>query len=179
MSRIGKLPIVIPAGVDVKVSDDNLVEVKGNLGTLSQQIDKDLLVKVEDGQVIVERPSDSKEHRSIHGLYRTLIFNMIEGVTNGYQKELEIIGTGYRAAKNGKTLSLTLGFSHPLDLEDPEGIEVLVPSANSIIVKGIDKQQVGQYAAKIRSYRQPEPYKGKGVRYKDEYVARKVGKTGK
>ncbi|WP_054251588.1 50S ribosomal protein L6 [Neofamilia massiliensis] len=179
MSRIGKLPIEIPAGVDVKVSDDNVVEVKGNLGTLSQQIDKDLLVKVEDGQIIVERPSDSKEHRSIHGLYRTLINNMIEGVTKGYQKELEIIGTGYRAAKTGKTLNLTLGFSHPLDLEDPEGIEVEVPSANSIIVKGIDKQQVGQYAAKIRSYRQPEPYKGKGIRYKDEYVARKVGKTGK
>lgn len=179
MSRIGKLPIEIPAGVEVKVSDDNLVEVKGNLGTLSQQIDKDLLVKVEDGQIIVERPSDSKEHRSIHGLYRTLINNMIEGVTKGYQKELEIIGTGYRAAKTGKTLNLTLGFSHPLDLEDPEGIEVEVPSANSIIVKGIDKQQVGQYAAKIRSYRQPEPYKGKGIRYKDEYVARKVGKTGK
>lgn len=179
MSRIGKLPIEIPAGVEVKVSDDNLVEVKGNLGTLSQQIDKDLLVKVEDGQVIVERPSDSKNHRSIHGLYRTLINNMIEGVTNGYQKELEIIGTGYRAAKSGKTLNLTLGFSHPLDLEDPEGIEVLVPSANTIIVKGIDKQQVGQYAAKIRSYREPEPYKGKGIRYKDEYVARKVGKTGK
>ena len=179
MSRIGKLPIEIPAGVDVKVSDDNVVEVKGNLGTLSQQIDKDLLVKVEDGQIIVERPSDSKEHRSIHGLYRTLINNMVEGVTKGYQKELEIIGTGYRAAKTGKTLNLTLGFSHPLDLEDPEGIEVEVPSANSIIVKGIDKQQVGQYAAKIRSYRQPEPYKGKGIRYKDEYVARKVGKTGK
>lgn len=179
MSRIGKLPIEIPAGVEVKVSDDNMVEVKGNLGTLSQQIDKDLLVKVEDGQIIVERPSDSKEHRSFHGLYRTLINNMIEGVTKGYQKELEIIGTGYRAAKTGKTLNLTLGFSHPLDLEDPEGIEVLVPSANTIIVKGIDKQQVGQYAAKIRSYRQPEPYKGKGIRYKDEYVARKVGKTGK
>ncbi len=179
MSRIGKLPIEIPAGVEIKVSDDNLVEVKGNLGTLSQQIDKDLLVKVEDGHIYVERPSDSKEHRSIHGLYRTLINNMVEGVTNGYQKELEIIGTGYRAAKTGKTLNLTLGFSHPLDLEDPEGIEVLVPSANSIIVKGIDKQQVGQYAAKIRSYRQPEPYKGKGIKYKDEYVARKVGKTGK
>lgn len=179
MSRIGKLPIEIPAGVEIKVSDDNLVEVKGNLGTLSQQIDKDLLVKVEDGHIYVERPSDSKEHRSIHGLYRTLINNMVEGVTKGYQKELEIIGTGYRAAKTGKTLNLTLGFSHPLDLEDPEGIEVEVPSANSIIVKGIDKQQVGQYAAKIRSYRQPEPYKGKGIRYKDEYVARKVGKTGK
>lgn len=179
MSRIGKLPIEIPAGVEVKVLDDNMVEVKGNLGTLSQQIDKDLLVKVEDGHIYVERPSDSKEHRSIHGLYRTLINNMAEGVTKGYQKELEIIGTGYRAAKTGKTLNLTLGFSHPLDLEDPEGIEVLVPSANSIIVKGIDKQQVGQYAAKIRSYRQPEPYKGKGIRYKDEYVARKVGKTGK
>lgn len=178
MSRIGKLPITIPAGVDVKV-DNNLVEVKGNLGTLSQQVNKDMIIKMEDGQLTIERPSDSKEHRSMHGLYRTLINNMVEGVTNGYKKELEIIGTGYRAAKNGKTLNLTLGFSHPLELEDPEGIEVEVPAANTIIVKGIDKQQVGQYAAKIRSYRQPEPYKGKGIRYKDEYVARKVGKTGK
>lgn len=178
MSRIGKLPIELPSGVDVKVND-NVVEVKGNLGTLSQEFKSNVNITLEDGQLLVGRKSDSKEDRAMHGLYRTLINNMVEGVTNGYKKELEIIGTGYRAAKNGKTLSLTLGFSHPLDLEDPEGIEVEVPSANTIIVKGIDKQKVGQYAAKIRSYRQPEPYKGKGVRYKDEYVARKVGKTGK
>ena len=179
MSRIGNMPIEIPEGVDVKVSPENLVEVKGNLGTLSQQIDQDLEIKMEDGTIIIERPSESKKHKSMHGLYRTLVDNMIEGVTSGYSKELEIIGTGYRAAKNGKTLSLTLGFSHPLDLEDPEGIEVEVPNTNTIIIKGIDKQAVGQYAAKIRSYRQPEPYKGKGIRYKDEYVVRKVGKTGK
>lgn len=179
MSRIGNMPIEIPEGVDVKVSPENLVEVKGNLGTLSQQIDQDLEIKMEDGIIIIERPSESKKHKSMHGLYRTLVGNMIEGVTSGYSKELEIIGTGYRAAKNGKTLSLTLGFSHPLDLEDPEGIEVEVPNTNTIIIKGIDKQAVGQYAAKIRSYRQPEPYKGKGIRYKDEYVVRKVGKTGK
>ena len=179
MSRIGKLPIEIPSGVEVKINPDNLVEVKGNLGTLSEQIDKDVKVTVEDGQVLVERSTDSIKDRSMHGLYRTLIYNMIIGVTEGYSKELEIIGTGYRAAKNGKTLSLTLGFSHPLDLEDPEGIEVEVPNATTIIVKGINKQAVGQYAAHIRSYREPEPYKGKGVRYKDEYVLRKVGKTGK
>lgn len=179
MSRIGKLPIEIPSGVEVKVTPDNLVEVKGNLGTLSEQIDKDVKVTVEDGQVLVERSTDSIKDRSMHGLYRTLIYNMIIGVTEGYSKELEILGTGYRAAKNGKTLSLTLGFSHPLDLEDPEGIEVEVPNATTIIVKGINKQAVGQYAAQIRSYREPEPYKGKGVRYKDEYVMRKVGKTGK
>lgn len=179
MSRIGNLPIEIPSGVDVKISPDNTVEVKGNLGTLTQQIDESIDVKIEDGQIILERPSDSKRDKSIHGLSRSLIFNMIEGVTEGYKKELEIIGTGYRAVKQGKTLSLTLGFSHPLDLEDPEGIEVEVPNATTIIVKGADKQAVGQYAAKIRSYREPEPYKGKGVRYKDEYVLRKVGKTGK
>ena len=179
MSRIGKMPIEIPEGVDVKISPSNLVEVKGNLGTLSQQVNRDLELKMEDGVITVEIPTESKKQKSFHGLYRTLISNMVEGVTNGYKKELEIIGTGYRAAKNGKTLSLTLGFSHPLDLEDPEGIEVEVPNANTIIVKGIDKQAVGQYAAKIRSFRQPEPYKGKGIRYKDEYVVRKVGKTGK
>lgn len=179
MSRIGKLPIEIPSGVEVKISPDNLVEVKGNLGTLSEQIDANIKVSLEDDQILVERPSDSINDRSKHGLYRTLISNMIVGVTEGYSKELVIIGTGYRAAKNGKTLSLTLGFSHPLELEDPEGIEVEVPNATTIIVKGINKQAVGQYAAQIRSYRKPEPYKGKGVRYKDEYVLRKAGKTGK
>ncbi|NLD18528.1 MAG: 50S ribosomal protein L6 [Tissierellia bacterium] len=179
MSRIGKMPIEIPSGVEVKITPDNLVEVKGNLGTLSEQIDKNIKLTMEDGQLMVERPNDSIQNRSMHGLYRTLIQNMVVGVTEGYSKELEIIGTGYRAAKNGKTLSLTLGFSHPLDLEDPAGIDVEVPNATTIIVKGINKQAVGQYAAQIRSYREPEPYKGKGVRYKDEYVLRKVGKTGK
>lgn len=179
MSRIGKLPIDIPSGVEVNISPENVVEIKGKLGTLSQQVDKRFNVKVEDNQIKVERPSDSKADRSKHGLYRALINGMVVGVTEGYKKELEIIGTGYRAVKNGKVLSLSLGFSHPLELEDPEGIEVEVPAATSIIVKGIDKQKVGQYAAELRSYRKPEPYKGKGVRYKDEYVLRKVGKTGK
>lgn len=179
MSRIGKKPIEIPAGVEVKVSDNNTVEVKGAKGTLSQKMDKDMILKIEDGVLTVERPNDNKKYRSLHGLTRTLIANLIEGVTNGYSKELEIVGTGYRATKNGKKLALNLGFSHPLELEDPEGIEVEVPAANRIIVKGIDKQKVGAYAAHIRSYREPEPYKGKGVKYVDEHIRRKVGKTGK
>ncbi len=179
MSRIGKKPIEIPAGVEIKIDPENLVEVKGSLGTLTQQISKEMSIKVEDGQITVERPSDSKVHRSLHGLSRTLISNMVEGVHKGFTKELDIIGTGYRAAKNGSKLNLMLGFSHPLELEDPKGIEVEVPSPNKMIVKGIDKQAVGQYAAKLRSYRKPEPYKGKGVKYTDETIIRKVGKTGK
>lgn len=179
MSRIGKKPIEIPAGVEVKISDANLVEVKGPKGSLSTQVSNKLSLKMEDGQLVVERPNDSKEMREIHGLYRTLIANNIEGVVNGYAKEMDIIGTGYRAAKSGKKLNLSLGFSHPVELEDPEGIEVEVPSNTKIIVRGIDKQKVGAYAAYIRSFRQPEPYKGKGIRYVDEVVRRKVGKTGK
>ena len=179
MSRIGLMPIELPSGVEVKISPDNNVEVKGPKGTLTQQVSNKLEIKIEDNVLSVARTAETKEQKSLHGLYRTLIFNMIEGVTNGYSKELEIVGTGYRAAKNGKTLALTLGFSHPLDLEDPEGIETEVPGPNKIIVKGIDKQAVGQYAAQIRSYRKPEPYKGKGVKYVDEHIIRKVGKTGK
>lgn len=179
MSRIGLKPIEIPAGVEIKISDDNLVEVKGPKGQLSQQIDKDMEIKIEDGVLTVARPSEIKRHKSIHGLSRTLIDNMVVGVTEGYQKSLEIVGTGYRAAKQGNKLVLTLGFSHPLELEDPEGIEVEVPAASQIIVKGIDKQKVGNYASKIRDYRKPEPYKGKGVKYTDEVIRRKVGKTGK
>ncbi len=178
MSRIGKKPIEIPNGVDVKI-DGNTVTVKGPKGEISKSFNKDMKIEINDGVLTVERPNETKEIKSIHGLTRTLIANMIIGVTEGYSKQLEIIGTGYRAAKKGKVLSLNLGFSHPLDLEDPEGIEVEVPSANSIIVKGVDKQLVGSYAAKIRSYREPEPYKGKGVKYIDEHVRRKVGKTGK
>lgn len=178
MSRIGKKPIEIPSGVDVKVEGNNIT-VKGPKGELNKSLNKDMKVEINDGVLTIERPNDSKEIKAIHGLTRTLIYNMIIGVTEGYSKQLEIIGTGYRAAKKGKVLSLNLGFSHPLDLEDPEGIEVEVPSANSIIIKGIDKQLVGSYAAKIRSYREPEPYKGKGVKYIDEHVRRKVGKTGK
>lgn len=178
MSRIGKKPIEIPKGVEVKV-DDQTVTVKGPKGELKQSFDKDLKIELNDGVLTVERPNDIKRIKALHGLTRTLIYNMIIGVTEGYTKSLEIVGTGYRAAKKGKVLSLNLGFSHPLDIEDPEGIEVEVPSPNSIIIKGNDKQQVGAYAAYIRRFREPEPYKGKGIRYTDEHVRRKVGKTGK
>lgn len=179
MSRIGLMPIELPSGVEIKISPENNVEVKGPKGTLTQQVSDKLEIKMEDNVLTLARTAETKEQKSLHGLYRTLIANMVEGVTNGYSKELEIVGTGYRAAKNGKTLALTLGFSHPLDLEDPEGIETEVPGPNKIIVRGIDKQAVGQYAAQIRSYRKPEPYKGKGVKYVDEHIIRKVGKTGK
>lgn len=179
MSRIGLQPIDIPSGVEVKIDDNNLVEVKGPKGSISQQLNEEMKIKIEDNQILVERPSDKKFHKSIHGLTRTLIANMIEGVVNGYSKTLEIHGTGYRAQKQGKKLILNLGYSHPIELEDPEGIEVEVPSNTQIIVKGIDKQLVGSHAAVIRDFRKPEPYKGKGIRYADEYVRRKVGKTGK
>lgn len=178
MSRIGKKPIEIPAGVDVKV-EGNEVTVKGPKGELTKEFDKDMEIKLEEGVLTVSRPSESKKHKALHGLTRTLIFNMIEGVTNGYKKELEIVGTGYRAAKNGNKLSLVLGFSHPLELEDPAGIKVEVPKPNSIVIEGIDKEKVGAYAAHIRGYREPEPYKGKGIKYIDEVIKRKVGKTGK
>lgn len=179
MSRIGKSPITIPSGVTVSVSDKNLVTVKGPLGELSEQIDKDITVVIEGDIMNVTRPSDSKRNRSLHGLSRTLIFNMVVGVTQGYEKKLKIVGVGYRAAKKGNKLDLTLGFSHPVVMEDPDGITVEVPSNTDIVVKGINKQQVGNYAAKIRDWRKPEPYKGKGIRYVDEYVRRKEGKTGK
>nr|WP_296155023.1 50S ribosomal protein L6 [uncultured Peptoniphilus sp.] len=178
MSRIGKNPIDIPSGVEVKLNG-NVVEVKGPKGSLQTELDPRIDVAVEDNQVIVTRPNDNKDIRALHGLYRTLIANNIEGVVNGYEKKLEIIGTGYRAQKQGKKLNLNLGHSHPIELEDPEGIEVEVPSNTEITVKGIDKQKVGAYAAKIRSFRSPEPYKGKGIRYVGEHVRRKVGKTGK
>ncbi len=179
MSRIGLKEIQIPKGVEIKINEDNLVEVKGPKGNLSQTIDKDMMIKIEDNILTVNRPSESKRHRSMHGLSRTLIDNMLIGVTEGYSKTLEIVGTGYRAAKQGNKLVLTLGYSHPLELEDPKGIEVEVPNQNKIIVSGADKQQVGNYAANIRDYRKPEPYKGKGVKYENERIRRKVGKTGK
>lgn len=178
MSRIGKNPIDIPSGVEVKING-HTVEVKGPKGALQTEVDPAIAVAVEDNQVVVTRPNDNKNIRALHGLYRTLIANNIEGVVNGYEKQMEIIGTGYRAQKQGKKLNLNLGHSHPIELEDPEGIEVEVPSNTQIIVRGIDKQKVGAYAAYIRSFRSPEPYKGKGIRYVDEYVRRKVGKTGK
>ncbi|NLM05622.1 MAG: 50S ribosomal protein L6 [Tissierellia bacterium] len=179
MSRIGLKPIDLPKGVEIKVGEENMVEVKGPKGTLSQQLPKEMEISIEDGVLNVARPSETKRNRAFHGLTRTLIHNMVVGVTDGFEKVLEIEGTGYRAQKNGKVLNLTLGFSHPLDLTDPEGIEVEVPAQNKIIVRGIDKQLVGNYAAKIRGYRPPEPYKGKGIRYQGEYIRRKVGKTGK
>lgn len=179
MSRIGKLPIEIPQGVQVTVTEGNLVTVKGPLGELSEQISPEMNIAVEGDVMTVTRPSDNKTHRSLHGLSRTLIANMIVGVTKGYEKKLKIVGVGYRAIKKGKSLDLQLGFSHPVTMEDPEGITVECPSQTEIVVKGIDKQAVGNYAAKIRDWRKPEPYKGKGVRYENEYVRRKEGKTGK
>ncbi|NLL81194.1 MAG: 50S ribosomal protein L6 [Tissierellia bacterium] len=178
MSRIGLKPITIPSGVEIKI-DDKFVEVKGPKGQLSQEISPEMEINIDNGELTVARPSDNKKHRSLHGLTRTLISNMIIGVTEGYSKTLDIVGTGYRAAKQGKKLVLTVGFSHPVEMEDPEGIEVEVPAPNKIIVKGIDKQLVGNYSAKIRDWRRPEPYKGKGIKYSDEIIRRKVGKTGK
>ena len=179
MSRIGKNPVVIPAGVEVKLDDNNGITVKGPKGTLSAQLHADMIIRNEGSQIVVERPSEQKMHKSLHGLTRTLINNMVIGVTEGFQKELEINGVGYRAQKNGKTLVLSLGYSHPVEMDEPEGITIDVPSQNSIIVKGIDKQQVGQVAAKIRTFRSPEPFKGKGIKYVDETIRRKEGKTGK
>ena len=179
MSRIGKLPVAIPAGVTVTVSDDNLVTVKGPKGTLTQQITGDLKVTVEEGAVVVTRARDDKESRAKHGLYRVLINNMVKGVTEGFSKTLTIIGTGYRAALSGKKLALTMGYSHPVELDPPAGISFEVPNPNSIVVKGIDKAEVGQIAAIVREVRPPEPYLGKGIRYENENVRRKAGKAAK
>jgi large subunit ribosomal protein L6 len=178
MSRIGKLPIAVPKGVDIKLDGNNVLTVKGSKGTLTKQFHKDMIIKVEGDQVLVERPSDLKMHKSLHGLTRTLVNNMVEGVTNGFQKTLEINGVGYRAQKQGKKLVLTLGYSHPVEMDDPEGITTEVPAPNKIVVKGIDKQVVGEVAAKIREKRLPEPYKGKGIKYETEVIRRKEGKTG-
>jgi len=179
MSRIGKLPIDVPQGVQITVDETNLVTVKGPLGTLSEQIDKAIAVTQEGEILNVTRPNDLKRNRSLHGLSRALIANMVVGVTKGYEKKLLIVGVGYRAAKKDKVLDLQLGFSHPVNMEDPEGITTECPSQTEILVKGINKQLVGNYASKIRDLRKPEPYKGKGVRYHDENVRRKEGKTGK
>ena len=179
MSRIGLKPITVPSGVEVTIDDNNHVLVKGPKGTLEKDINKDLTINMEDSIINVARPSDRKEHRSIHGLSRTLIANMIEGVSEGFTKTLDIVGVGYRAQKQGNKLMLSLGFSHPVEMEDPDGIDVEVPSNNKIIIRGINKELVGNYAAVIRELRKPEPYKGKGVRYENEVVRRKEGKTGK
>ena len=179
MSRIGKLPVVIPAGVDVKLEEGNVITVKGPKGTLTRKLVDDLTINVQDGQIVVTRPSDLKRYKALHWLTRTLIFNMVEGVTNGYTKELEINGVGYRAAKSGNKLTLTLGYSHPVEMVDPEGVTTTLEGTNKIIVSGIDKEKVGQFAAEIRTKRPPEPYKGKGIKYTTETIRRKVGKTGK
>ena len=178
MSRIGKMPIAIPAGVTVDVAENNTVTVKGPKGTLTRVLAPELEIKVEGAEVIVNRPNDLKRSKSLHGLTRTLINNMVVGVTQGYEKALEINGVGYRATKEGKKLVLNLGYSHPVNMIDPEGIESTVDN-NRIVVKGIDKEKVGQYAAEIRDKRRPEPYKGKGIKYSDEVIRRKAGKTGK
>ncbi|MCI8565658.1 MAG: 50S ribosomal protein L6 [Lachnospiraceae bacterium] len=179
MSRIGRMPIAIPAGVTVEIAENNQVTVKGPKGTLTRVLPKEMEIKKEGEEVLVSRPNDLKRMKSLHGLTRTLIHNMVVGVTEGYQKVLEINGVGYRAAKQGKTLTLSLGYSHPVEMTDPEGIETTVENQTKIIVKGIDKEKVGQFAAEIRSKRGPEPYKGKGIKYADEVIRRKVGKTGK
>ena len=178
MSRIGRLPVVVPAGVTVEVKENNYVVVKGSKGTLERNLPVEMDIKVEDGQVVVTRPNDLKKMKALHGLTRTLIHNMVVGVSEGYQKVLEVNGVGYRAQKQGKKLVLSLGYSPPVEMEDPEGLETTV-DGNKITVKGISKEKVGQYAAEIREKRRPEPYKGKGIKYADEVIRRKVGKTGK
>lgn len=178
MSRIGRQPVAIPAGVTVDLKEGNDLTVKGPKGTLDRVLPAEMKITVADGVITVERPNDLKKNKSLHGLTRTLIHNMVTGVTEGYEKKLEVNGVGYRAAKQGKKLVLNLGYSHPVEMEDPEGIETAV-DGNVIIVKGISKEKVGQYAAEIRTKRPPEPYKGKGIKYMDEVIRRKVGKTGK
>ena len=178
MSRIGRAPIAIPAGVEVKLEGNNVVTVKGPKGTLTKQFHPDMAIAMEDGHVVVTRPNDAKENRALHGLTRTLIYNMIVGVTEGYKKELDVNGVGYRVSKEGTKLVMNLGFSHPVIMEEKNGVTIETPSANKIIVHGCDKQAVGQFAAEIREKRLPEPYKGKGIKYVDEVIRRKAGKTG-
>ncbi len=180
MSRIGLKPIVIPAGVDFSVDDDNTVTVKGPNGTLTQSVNKDIKIDVDGSEVKFSRPSDDKEHRSLHGLYRALVANMVTGVTTGFSKKLEINGVGYRVQlEGGNKLNLTLGFSHPVIMEAPEGIKLECPTQTTIVISGADKQKVGQFAAQVREKRPPEPYKGKGIKYADEHIRRKEGKAGK
>ena len=178
MSRIGRMPIAIPDGVTVTIAENNQVTVKGPKGTLERVLPAEMDIKQEGSEIIVTRPNDLKKMKSLHGLTRTLIHNMVVGVTAGYEKTLEVNGVGYRASKSGNKLTLKLGYSHPVEMSDPEGLEAVV-DGNKIIVKGIDKEKVGQYAAEIRDKRRPEPYKGKGIKYADEVIRRKVGKTGK
>ncbi len=178
MSRIGRKPVVLPAGVEVTVDEKNLVTVKGPKGTLQEQVSKLINVEVKENEVVLTRPSDAREYRSQHGLARTLVNNMVVGVTNGYEKKLQLVGVGYRAEKKGNNLVMNLGYSHPVEMPDPEGITTEVPDATTVVVKGIDKATVGNYAANIRAWREPEPYKGKGIKYADEVIRRKEGKAG-
>ena len=177
MSRIGRKPINIPAGVNVKV-DGNVITVKGPKATLTQQFHPNMTVAVEGNEILVTRPNDEKQNRSLHGLTRTLIHNMVIGVTEGFKKELDVNGVGYRVAKEGKKLTMNIGYSHPVVMEETDGITIEVPSPNKIIISGTDKQKVGQFAAEVRGKRPPEPYKGKGIKYTDEVIRRKAGKTG-
>ena len=179
MSRVGRMPIAIPAGVTVDIAENNDVTVKGPKGELRRVFPAEMSITIEAGEIVVRRPNDLKKNKSLHGLTRALLNNMVKGVTEGFSKTLLITGVGYRASKQGNKLVLALGYSHPIEMEEPEGIEIEVPDQNKIIVKGIDKEKVGQCAAEIRSFRAPEPYKGKGIRYEDEHIRRKVGKTGK
>ena len=181
MSRIGRLPIAVPAGVTVTIDENNLVTVKGPKGTLTQQVNKNITVKQDGAEIFVTRPDDKKENRAMHGLYRALIANMVKGVTEGFAVTLEMVGTGYRAAAedNGKKLNINIGFSHPVIIDAPENITFETPVQTKMVIKGIDKQQVGNLAADIRAIRKPEPYLGKGIKYEDEVIRRKEGKTGK
>ena len=179
MSRIGRMPIAIPAGVTVTIAENNHVTVKGPKGTLERALPLEMTIKQEGDDIVVSRPNDLKKNKSLHGLTRTLIHNMVVGVTEGYEKVLEVNGVGYRAAKQGNKLVLSLGYSHPVEMVDPEGITSVLDGQNIIKIQGIDKERVGQYAAEIRDKRRPEPYKGKGIKYATETIRRKVGKTGK
>lgn len=178
MSRIGRMPIAVPAGVTVEIAENNHVTVKGPKGTLERTLPAEMDIKLEESTIVVSRPNDLKKMKSLHGLTRTLVNNMVVGVTEGYKKVLEVNGVGYKAAKAGNKLTLNLGYSHPVEMIDPEGLESAV-EGNKIVVSGIDKEKVGQFAAEIRDKRRPEPYKGKGIKYSDEVIRRKVGKTGK
>ena len=179
MSRIGRMPITVPAGVTVTITEDNFVTVKGPKGELKKQLHGDMIIKQENGAVEVQRPSEIKKHKALHGLTRTLLNNMVVGVTEGFKKELEINGVGYRAQMQGKTLVMNLGFSHNVEMTAPEGVTIEVPNPNSVIISGSDNQKVGQFAAEVREKRPPEPYKGKGIKYIDERIIRKEGKAGK
>ncbi len=177
MSRIGRQPIPVPEGVEIRIEGSS-VRVKGPKGQLERDLHRDMIIKYEEGRLLVERPSDNKAHRSLHGLTRTLLHNMVVGVTSGFQKNLELVGVGYRASKQGKKLVLAVGYSHPVEIDPDEGLEIDVPAPTKINVKGVDKEKVGALAASIRAVREPEPYKGKGIRYEGEYIRRKAGKAG-